>query len=517
MSYHVELKKIVKRFPGGVLANDQVDLAVRQGEIHAIVGENGAGKSTLMKILYGLYAPDEGEIYVHGKPVIFKSPLDSIETGIGMVHQHFMLFPSLTVTENIVFGAEPTRNTLVDREAGRQRIRALSEKYDLRVDPERRVSDLPVGVQQRVEILKALYRDADLLILDEPTAVLTPQERDGLFRILRTLVAEGKSIIFITHKLNEVMEISDRATVLRNGKATCELEMASTSPQEICSFMVGREVLLRVEKGPAKPGATVLEVRDLSLRDGRGVPLLQEVSFSVRAGEIVGVAGVAGNGQEELIEALTGLRPVDSGEIRLKGHEVTRASVDARRGAGLSYIPEDRMTLGLALDASISENLILGFQRTPRVTDSRGLLRMDRVRHWANEAVRNFGIKAASVADPVRNLSGGNMQKVILAREFSHDSPLIIAEQPTRGVDVGAIEQIHRQLVAYRDQGHAILLVSADLNEILSLSDRIVVMFAGTIIGEMAAAGATEQQLGLLMAGVVPEREERSIDVRATG
>jgi general nucleoside transport system ATP-binding protein len=502
MSYHVELRGIVKRFPG-VLANDHVDLAVKRGEIRALVGENGAGKSTLMNIIYGLYQPDEGAIYLDGQPLSFSSPLDSIAAGIGMVHQHFMLFPSLTVTENVIYGSEPTHRTLIDRKMGKQRVLELSEAYNLQVDPDRKVAELPVGVQQRVEILKALYRKADLLILDEPTAVLTPQEKDGLFDILRRLVSEGKTIIFITHKLQEVMEISDIATVLRGGKVTANLRTADTSPEEICSHMVGREVLLRVEKKPSQPTETVLTVEDLSVNDQRGVPVLQNASLSVRAGEIVGIAGVAGNGQEGLIQALSGLIKPKTGRIRLSGIDITNTSVAERRAKGMSYIPEDRTGLGLALDTSIIDNLSLGFQREH--SSSFGFLHLGSLRERTVNAVQDFGIKTANVEDPVNTLSGGNMQKVVLAREFLHNSPLIIAEQPTRGVDVAAIENIHRNLIAQRDDGHAILLVSADLNEILGLADRIYVIFDGRIVGEMLASEATEYGLGLLMTGVTNE------------
>jgi simple sugar transport system ATP-binding protein len=420
-----------------------------------------------------------------------------------MVHQHFMLFPSLTVTENVIYGSEPTHRTLIDRKMGKQRVLELSEAYNLQVDPDRKVAELPVGVQQRVEILKALYRKADLLILDEPTAVLTPQEKDGLFDILRRLVSEGKTIIFITHKLQEVMEISDIATVLRGGKVTANLRTADTSPEEICSHMVGREVLLRVEKKPSQPTETVLTVEDLSVNDQRGVPVLQNASLSVRAGEIVGIAGVAGNGQEGLIQALSGLIKPKTGRIRLSGIDITNTSVAERRAKGMSYIPEDRTGLGLALDTSIIDNLSLGFQREH--SSSFGFLHLGSLRERTVNAVQDFGIKTANVEDPVNTLSGGNMQKVVLAREFLHNSPLIIAEQPTRGVDVAAIENIHRNLIAQRDDGHAILLVSADLNEILGLADRIYVIFDGRIVGEMLASEATEYGLGLLMTGVTNE------------
>lgn len=499
MSYTLELRGIVKRFPG-VLANDQIDLAVEPGEIRALVGENGAGKTTLMRILYGLYQPDAGEIFIHGQKQTFHSPHDAIRAGLGMVHQHFMLFPSLTVSENVIYGAEPTRAGFVDRPAARQKVAELARQYSLQVDPAAKVGQLPVGVRQRVEILKTLYRQAEILILDEPTAVLTPQERDGLFAILRGLANQGKTIIFITHKLHEVMSLSDNATVLRGGRVTATLRTAKTSPEEISRYMVGREVMLVVNKPPAQVGETVLAVENLTVEDETARRVVRDISFQVRAGEIVGIAGVAGNGQTELIEAITGLRPPAAGRIMLEKQEVSRVSVARRREAGQAYIPEDRSRVGLAAAASVADNLLMGFQKQPGLSQG-GLLSLRGLAEHADRLIKQYAIKVARPSEPAANLSGGNLQKVVIAREFSHQGRLLIAEQPTRGVDVGSIEFIHQRLLNYRSEGNAILLVSAELSEIMSLADRILVMFEGRIAGELSATEATEAKLGLLMAG----------------
>jgi general nucleoside transport system ATP-binding protein len=496
----VALEGIVKRFPG-VVANDGVNLAVRGGEIRALVGENGAGKTTLMSVLYGLLQPDDGEIVLRGERVRFASPVSAIRAGIGMVHQHFMLFPSLTVLDNVIFGSEPVHHGLIDRGATRARVAELTRRYGLSVPPDRKVGELPVGSQQQVEILKALYRDADLLILDEPTAVLTPPEKDGLFVFLRDLTAKGRTVILITHKLNEVMEISDNATVMRHGRVTANLVTSETSTSEICRHMVGRDVLFTVDKDAARPGETILEVRDLSLPDSRGVNVLTDVSFSARAGEIVGIAGVAGSGQSALVQAITGLIPATEGTILLNGRDIGGLSVDARRQAGVAYIPEDRGQVGLATGASVVDNLSMGFQRQPQFT-SNGLMRVERLRSRARSLVQRFAVRTASVRDAAAVLSGGNLQKLVVAREFDHTGPLLIAEQPTRGLDVGATEFVRQRLIAYRDQGHAVLLVSADLSEILALADRVYVMFEGRLIGEVAAAEADEYRLGMLMAGI---------------
>lgn len=497
--FAVELHNIVKRFPG-VLANDHIDLAVEKGEIRALVGENGAGKTTLMNILYGLYRPDEGELRLWGRPQHFHSPLDAIRAGLGMVHQHFMLFPSLTVAENVIYGLEPAKGGFIDTKTANDRVRQLAEEYGLQVDPRAVVGALPVGVRQRVEILKTLYRNASILILDEPTAVLTPQERDTLFVILRRLAEQGKTILFITHKLNEVMSISDQATVLRDGRVTATLQTANTTPQEITRYMVGREVALRVNKTPARPGPPVLAVDRLAVENETGRVVVKQISFEVRAGEIVGLAGVAGNGQTELVEALNGLRETAWGHIRLNEQDVTGASVEARREAGLAYIPEDRTQEGLALAASVADNLIMGYQDTPPIS-LRGLLQFRQIAQHSRHLIQRFAIKTSRPAEAGANLSGGNQQKIVVARELTHQSRLLIAEQPTRGIDVGSIEFIHTNLIEYRDKGNAVLLISSELSEIMALSDRILVMYEGQIAGEVPGNEATEEKLGLLMAG----------------
>lgn len=496
----IELRAITKRFPG-VIANHRINLSIDKGEIRALVGENGAGKTTLMRILYGEYQPDEGEILLRGRKVVFRSPHDAIRAGLGMVHQHFMLFDSLTVFENVIYGAEPTRFGFVHVHAARARVQELAAQYGLAVDPDAQVGQLPVGVRQRVEIIKTLYRNVDILILDEPTAVLTPQEKDELFKILRRLADDGKTIIFITHKLNEVMQISDHATVLRNGSVITTLTTRETTPEEISRYMVGRSVLLRVDKKPMVPGETTLEVRGLKVQDDRGHLAVHDVSFHVRAGEIVGIAGVAGNGQTELIEAIYGLRPVLAGQIILRGRDITRLSVATRRAVGMAYIPEDRARVGLALDARLDENLLMGYEQQPAYAP-RGLLNFDAVREFAQGLAQKYAIKASDVGDVAATLSGGNLQKTVVAREMTHDAPLLIAEQPTRGVDIGSLELIHQQLVDYQQRGHAILLVSAELSEIMSLADRILVMYEGRIVGQVRGEEATEHGLGLMMTGM---------------
>lgn len=495
----IELRDITKRFPG-VVANNHINLAVDKGEIRALVGENGAGKTTLMRILYGEYQPDEGEILLRDKKVVFHSPLDAIRAGLGMVHQHFMLFNSLSVYENVIYGAEPAQLGFINPRAARERVNALVEQYGLRVDPAARVGQLAVGVRQRVEIIKTLYRNAAILILDEPTAVLTPQEKDDLFVILRKLAASGKTILFITHKLNEVMEISDRATVLRNGQVITTLDTRATNQNEIARHMVGRSVLLRVEKPKITTGETLLQVENLQVQDERGKLAVRDISFQVRAGELVGIAGVAGNGQTELIEALVGLRAPRAGRILLRGVDVTRKSVAERRARGVAYIPEDRGRVGLALDAALDENLLMGYETDARYSQ-RGLLRFNAIRDFAQGLVSQYAIKTANVRERATNLSGGNLQKTVVAREMTHDAPVLIAEQPTRGVDIGSIEFIHQQLVEYQQRGHAILVVSAELSEIMSLADRILVMYEGRIVGETPASEATEHGLGMWMTG----------------
>ncbi|OLP56469.1 heme ABC transporter ATP-binding protein [Rhizobium rhizosphaerae] len=494
----LETAGIVKRF-GTLVANDGIDLSVARGEVHAVMGENGAGKSTLMSILYGMQAPDEGSILLRGQEVRFRSAVDAIDHGMGMVHQAFKLFNSLTVWENVVYGREPRRGPALDRRAAIAQVGALAERFRLSVDPTARVGDLSVGVRQRVEILKALYRDARILILDEPTAVLTPQERDGLFDVIRTLKADQRTILFVTHKLHEVMAITDSVTVLRQGRVTERMATRDTTPAEIIRAMTGRVVNLTVDRKPATPGAAVLDVQGLTVGTG-AKPVVDKLSFRLHAGEIVGIAGVAGNGQTELIEALTGLRRPDGGRVTLSGRDVTEADVEAHRAAGLAYVPEDRAVTGTARAASAADNLLMGYQRKAPFTE--GLrLNAKAVAEHARRLIGRFGVKIADETVLVGTLSGGNLQKVVIARELTHQAPLLIAEQPTRGVDVGAIEFIHAELVAERDRGRAILLVSAELSEILALSDRILVMYEGRILADLPAGAADEDRLGLLMAG----------------
>jgi general nucleoside transport system ATP-binding protein len=499
----LEATGIVKRY-GPLLANDHVDLAVSRGEIHAIIGENGAGKSTLMSILYGLQQPDEGTIRLRGKQVRFHSALYAIAAGMGMVHQAFKLFNSLTVSENITYGNEPLRMGLLDRREAHRRVVELAERYQLSVYPGAVVGKLSVGVRQRVEILKALYRDAKVLILDEPTAVLTPQERDGLFDVMKRLVADGRTILFVTHKIHEVMAVTDRVTVLRDGRVVARMATPETNEDEIVRAMTGRSVNRRIDKSAAKPGDVVLEARNLTVASHGGRPLVDKVSLSVRSGEIVGIAGVAGNGQTELVEALIGVRSPNVGAVLVHEIDVTKAGVDAHREAGLAHIPEDRASVGTALPASAAENLAIGFQRHPPLS-FRGLLDPAAMARRARELIQKFGIRIGSERLPVGTLSGGNLQKVVVARELSHTAPVLIAEQPTRGVDVGAIEFIHRQLLAERDRGCAILLISAELSEVMALSDRILVMYEGRILADVPGTSASEQQLGLLMAGRMAE------------
>jgi ABC-type uncharacterized transport system ATPase subunit len=495
----LELRGMTKRFPG-VVANDHVDFDLRDGEVHALLGENGAGKSTLMNILYGLYSPDEGQILLSGKPVRMHSPKDAIVHGIGMVHQHFMLIPVMTVAENIVLADEPTKGgVLLDYGTADRRVRELSESFNFALDPDARVANITVGQQQRVEILKALYRQADILILDEPTAVLTPQEAHELFEILQKLKEEGLSIIFITHKLNEVLEIADRITVLRRGKVIDTVPRAGATQESLARMMVGREVLLRVDKTPADPGDPLLSVRDLHTFDDRGLEVVRGVSFEVRGGEIVGVAGVDGNGQSELIDSLAGLRKPAGGEIRLAGKDVTGASASTILDLGLGHIPEDRQRRGLVLEFSLADNLALhDFDKAPY--SRLGWLHPRRIIGAAGKLLKQFDVRGGNPQTRASALSGGNQQKVVLAREISRDPRVLIAAQPTRGLDVGAIEFVHRQLVEARDEGEAVLLISLELEEVLSLSDRILVIYEGQIVAEYGP-DVTEEELGIAMTG----------------
>jgi len=507
----LELKGITKRFPG-VLANDHIDIKLEKGEILALLGENGAGKTTLMNILYGLYKPDEGEIFINGEKVEISSPIDAIRSGIGMVHQHFMLIPVFTVTENVMLGEEYTHHCgFLDRKKAADRIREISELYKLNVNPDDLVENLPVGLQQRVEIIKLLFRNADILIMDEPTAVLTPQEVDELFNILKKLVEQGKSIIFITHKLREVMECSDRIEVIRLGKVVGSTIPAEASPEKLATMMVGREVDLISERKPCNLCETVLSVKNLSVRDMLNRVVVEDVSFELGGGEILGIAGVQGNGQTELVRALTGLRTPFSGKISLMGKDVSRSSPRRITELGTAHIPEDRQKDGLVLASPIAENLVLNtYFHHPF---SKGIiLQRLAINENATELVNKFDIRTPGITTLVHYLSGGNQQKVIIAREFSRPIKLLIASQPTRGLDVGSIEYIHTRILEKRDQGCAVLLVSTELDEIMQLADRIAVMFRGKILTILKADEVTKEELGLLMAGITPSIRKEKTD-----
>jgi simple sugar transport system ATP-binding protein len=496
----LEARGITKRFPG-VLANDRVDLVLRRGEILALLGENGAGKSTLMNILYGLYHPDAGEIWIKGEKVALQSPGDAIARGIGMVHQHFQLVPVMTVAENVILGAEVTKaGGYIDKRDANRRVRELSEQYGLEIDPTIEVDDLPVGLQQRVEIIKALYRHADILILDEPTAVLTPQESNELFRIMHDLTEKGVSIIFITHKLKEVLAIADRIVVLRGGRSVGEARPAESTEGSLAELMVGRKVILQVDKEDAHPGETVLTIDNLEVLDDRKQRVVKGLSLEVRAGEILGVAGVQGNGQREFVEALTGLRPIVSGDIRIAGQETNHFTPRRITELDVAHIPEDREKHGLVMSYSIADNLVLNrYYHAP--FSQKAILDRDKIAENGTRLVKQFDVRTPSIYTHVGNLSGGNKQKVIVAREFSRPVKLLIANQPTRGIDVGSIEFIHNQIVAQRDAGVAVLLVSAELDEVLSLADRVAVMFDGHIVKTLPIEEATRERVGLLMAG----------------
>jgi simple sugar transport system ATP-binding protein len=493
------MRGITKRYPG-VIANDRIDLDVRAGEIHALLGENGAGKTTLMNVLYGLARPDEGEILLDGTPVRIAGPADAIARGISMVHQHFMLVPVLTVAENILLGAETMANPIfLDRREARRRILELGQRFGFEIDPDARVETLSVGWQQRVEILKALYREARILVLDEPTAVLTPQETVEIFAVFRRLASEGRSIIFISHKLYEVLEIADRITVIRRGRVVGSRRPSETNEDDLAELMVGREVQLTVDRGKSRPAEPVLTVQGLRVRSDRGQEVVRGVSFSVRAGEILGVAGVAGNGQDELVEALTGLRRAVSGTVQLGGRDITGWTVRSRREHGLGYVPGDRQKYGLVLGFTVADNLVLTqYYSRPF---ARGIQRYDAaIEEWARGTIEQFDIRTPSEGVPAGTLSGGNQQKVIVAREFSRDLRALVLDQPTRGLDVGSIEFIHKQAIRKRDAGTGIFLVSAELDEILELSDRIAVMYRGEIVAVVDGPSAIKEEIGLLMA-----------------
>jgi ABC-type uncharacterized transport system ATPase subunit len=495
----LEMRGITKRYPG-VVANDRIDLQIRPGEIHALLGENGAGKTTLMNVLYGLARPDEGQILLDGQPVDIDGPADAIARGISMVHQHFMLVPVLSVADNILLGEETMANPIfLDRNEAHRRIVELGRRFGFEIDPEVAVGSLSVGWQQRVEILKALYRNARILVLDEPTAVLTPQETEEIFSVLRRLAQEGHSIVFISHKLYEVLEIADRITVIRRGKVVGERRPSETNEDDLAELMVGREVQLTVDRGISHPGGTELEIIDLRARDDRGTEVVRGVSFEVRAGEILGIAGVAGNGQDELVEAIVGLRRPSEGHVRLGGRDVTGWSPRRINEAGVAYVPADRQRFGLVLGFPVADNLVLtNYYRRPF---SHGILRDDEaIDGAAAELVDAFDIRTPSAAVNAGTLSGGNQQKVVVARELGRELALLVLDQPTRGLDVGSIEFIHRRAIAKRDAGTAILLVSAELDEVLELSDRIAVMYRGEIVSVLDGRTADKNEIGLLMA-----------------
>lgn len=500
----LELKGITKRFPG-VLANDHINLFLNKGEILALLGENGAGKSTLMNILYGLYQPDEGEILVNGEKVTCNSPTDAINHGIGMVHQHFMLIPVFTVTENVMLGNETVKQAgFLDRKKAADRILEISNHYNLEVNPEDYIRDLPVGVQQRVEIIKLLYREADILIFDEPTAVLTPQEADELFKIMRSLVAQGKSIIFITHKLREVMEIADRVVVIRRGAVVGETTPAQADRQSLAAMMVGRAVDLEVNRTECKPGELVCSVENMTVVDKFNNVVVDDISLEVYSGEIVGVAGVQGNGQTELVNAITGLQKTLSGKITLLGEDVTKGSPRQITELGTAHVPEDRQADGLVLPFPVAENLVLcTYYKEPFAKGV--ILQYPVILENAEKLINAFDIRTPSAFTPVGSLSGGNQQKVIIARELSRPIKFLVASQPTRGLDVGSIEYIHKRIIQKRDEGCGVLLVSPELDEIMELSDRVAVMYRGRIIAIVPNKGITKEYIGLLMAGVVPE------------
>ncbi len=512
----LEARNITKQFPG-VIANQNINLKLYPGEILALLGENGAGKSTLMNIIYGLYHPTEGEILVNGQVVRMNTPRDAIALGIGMVHQHFQLVPVMTVAENIMLGSETVRNGLLDVRKVAEQVTELSQRYQLDVDPYAIIEDLPVGMRQRVEIIKTLYRNANMLILDEPTAVLTPQEIEGLFQVMELLRGQGKSIIFITHKLKEVLRIADRINVLRGGRVAGEANPKTSTQAQLASMMVGREVILTVEKEEARPAERVLEVKGLSARNDLGGPALHDVSFEVCAGEIVGVAGVQGNGQTELVEVLTGLRKADHGQITLNGSDMTNAGPRRITQEGLScHIPEDRHAHGMVVSYSVADNLVLNtYNQKPF---ARGInINQPAIIEHAKELIKRFDVRTPGPNTHAGSLSGGNQQKMVVARELSRPLKLLIAAQPTRGIDVGSIEFIHNQIVRKRDDGVAVLLVSSELDEIMALSDRIVVMYKGEIIGTVPAAEATRESIGLLMAGVHADAQPPAPDASAPG
>ncbi|MFC0558983.1 ABC transporter ATP-binding protein [Halalkalibacter alkalisediminis] len=508
MSYVIEMNNIRKEFPG-IVANDNITLQVKKGEVHALLGENGAGKSTLMNVLFGLYQPEQGEIVVRGEKVKITDPNVANNLGIGMVHQHFMLVDKFTVTENIILGNEPKKFGRINIKKAAKEVEEISNRYGLKVDPYAKIENISVGMQQRVEILKTLYRGADILILDEPTAVLTPQEIQELISIMKTLVNEGKSIILITHKLKEIMAVCDRCTVIRRGKGIGTVDVSDTNPDKLAAMMVGREVNFSVEKGPANPKETVLRIKNLTVNDSRGVTAVNNLSLDLKAGEIIGLAGVDGNGQSELIEAITGLRKAESGIVSLNGKDVTNFKPRKVTESGLGHIPEDRHKHGLVLDFTIGENIVLQtYYHKPY--SKNGILNHHEIYKKARSLIEDFDVRTPSEYTLARALSGGNQQKAIIAREVDRSPDFLIAAQPTRGLDVGAIESIHRRLVMERDKGRAVLLMSLELDEILNVSDRIAVMYEGEIVDIVDADQTNERELGLLMAGGKKEKEGKA-------
>ena len=508
--YVIEMRHIRKEFPG-IVANDDITLQLRKGEIHALLGENGAGKSTLMSVLFGLYQPEEGEIYKDGKQVKINNPNDATALGIGMVHQHFKLIDVFTVLDNIILGAETTKLGFIQKKEARKRVLELSEKYGLKVDIDAKIEDITVGMQQRVEILKMLYRENEILIFDEPTAVLTPQEIEELMETMRGFAREGKSILFISHKLNEIMAVSDRVTVLHKGRCVGTVNTKDVTKQELSTMMVGRPVQLEIEKKPAEPKEVILSVEGLTVPSKlHKNDAVKNVSFQVRGGEIVCIAGIDGNGQSELVYGLTGLEKAKSGKITLCGQDISGASIRKRALAGMSHIAEDRHKHGLILDFTLEENLVLQKFRDKQF-QSRGFIKFGAVREYAERLIDEYDVRSGQgPVTVVRSMSGGNQQKAIIARELDRDEPLVIAVQPTRGLDVGAIEHIHKQLVAERDSGRAVLLVSLEMDEVMSLSDRILVMYEGEIVGELDPAKTNPQELGLYMAGA--KRQDKEVE-----
>jgi len=501
MEYVVEMQGIRKEFVG-IVANDDITLKLKQGEIHALLGENGAGKSTLMSILFGLYQPDGGTILVRGQKVQIGNPNVANDLGIGMVHQHFKLVHNFTITQNIILGLEPNRLGFVNSKAAAKRIRELSDRYGLNIDPDAIIEDVSVGMQQRVEILKMLYRNAEVLIFDEPTAVLTPQEITELMKIMKNLIAEGKSIILITHKLKEIKAVADRCTVIRRGKYIGTVNVVDTSEKEMAQMMVGRQVSFKVDKKPCQPGSTLLKVDGVTVLNNSKVPALKEFSIEVRAGEIVGIAGVDGNGQTELVETITGLRKAESGKVWLKGKDITGLSIRERINEGLAHVPEDRQKRGLVLDYSVEENMVLEVYHKPPFSQ-KGLLDQEAIHSYAQKIMDQFDVRAAQGLDTLaRSLSGGNQQKAIIGREIHLSPNVLIAVQPTRGLDVGSIEYIHKRLVEQRDVGQAVLLVSLELDEILNIADRIAIICNGELIGMVNANETNESEIGCMMAGV---------------